>query len=207
MDKLIPDWNDKYTIDDPKIDAEHKKLFEIAEKVESNIFKHVNRDEYKEILNELFSYMKEHFSNEERYMQEINYPYLNEHRAMHKTIIQEMSYLILHIKTTNDLKEKLYTIISKWLLEHILRHDMMIGTYLKKSKAEEMQDFAEPQPEDNQQKNTEEPVFIYTCSCHTKHKLDYSQHIDILYHQQNMQCKKCLGDLHYVDTTKDSDAS
>ncbi len=28
-----------------------------------------------------------------------------------------MSYLIQNIKTTNDLKEKLYTIMSEWLLE------------------------------------------------------------------------------------------
>ncbi|EDP5443941.1 chemotaxis protein, partial [Campylobacter jejuni] len=38
----------------------------------------------KEILTELFNYMKEHFSNEEDYMQEIHYPYLNEHKIMHK---------------------------------------------------------------------------------------------------------------------------
>ncbi|EOI0182811.1 chemotaxis protein, partial [Campylobacter jejuni] len=27
---------------------------------------------------------KEHFNNEEQYMQEIHYPYLNEHKIMHK---------------------------------------------------------------------------------------------------------------------------
>ncbi len=31
--------------------------------------------------------MKEHFDNEEQYMQEIHYPYLNEHKIMHKNII------------------------------------------------------------------------------------------------------------------------
>ncbi len=53
--------------------------------------------------------MKEHFDNEEQYMQEIHYPYLNEHKIMHKNIIRDMSYLIQNIKTTNDLKEKLYS--------------------------------------------------------------------------------------------------
>ncbi len=50
---------------------------------------------------------------------------------MHKNIIRDMSYLIQNIKTTNDLKEKLYTIMSEWLLEHILHHDVMIGKWIK----------------------------------------------------------------------------
>lgn len=59
----------------------------------------VQRDELKEILTELFNYMKDHFSNEEDYMQEISYPYLNEHKIMHKNIIHDMSHLIQNIKT------------------------------------------------------------------------------------------------------------
>lgn len=50
--------------------------------------------------------MKEHFHDEENYMNEIKYPYLNEHKTMHKVIIRNMSHLIKNIKTTNDLKEK-----------------------------------------------------------------------------------------------------
>lgn len=59
-------------------------------------------------------------------MNEIKYPYLNEHKTMHKVIIRNMSHLIKNIKKTNDLKERLYIIISKWFLEHILYHDIMI---------------------------------------------------------------------------------
>lgn len=110
MDKLIPAWDEKYSINDEKIDAQHQKLFELAAKIENAVYKFVQRDELKEILTELFNYMKDHFSNEEDYMQEISYPYLNEHKIMHKNIIHDMSHLIQNIKTTNDLKEKLYTI-------------------------------------------------------------------------------------------------
>lgn len=63
---------------------QHQKLCELASKVESAVYKFVKREELKEILTELFNYMKEHFSNEEDYMQEIHYPYLNEHKIMHK---------------------------------------------------------------------------------------------------------------------------
>ncbi len=58
--------------------------------------------------------MKEHFNEE--IMQEIHYPYLNEHKIMHKNIIRYVLSYTKH-KNTNDLKEKLYTIMSEWLLE------------------------------------------------------------------------------------------
>ncbi len=46
------------------IDIQHQKLFELASKVESAVYKFAKREELKEILTELFNYMKEHFSNE-----------------------------------------------------------------------------------------------------------------------------------------------
>lgn len=50
MDKLIPAWDEKYSINDEKIDAQHQKLFELAAKIENAVYKFVQRDELKEIL-------------------------------------------------------------------------------------------------------------------------------------------------------------
>ncbi|BEK21772.1 hypothetical protein B11253_00710 [Campylobacter jejuni] len=41
------------------IDIQHQKLFELASKVESAVYKFVKREELKEILTELFNYMKD----------------------------------------------------------------------------------------------------------------------------------------------------
>lgn len=119
--RLIPAWDECYNINNKKIDTQHKKLFELAAKVENAVYKFVKRDELKEILTELFNYMKEHFHDEEKFMEENQYPYLHEHRQMHKNIIYEMSRLIQNIKTTNDLKERLYHMMSNWLYKHILK--------------------------------------------------------------------------------------
>ncbi|MFQ6342873.1 bacteriohemerythrin [Campylobacter sp. VTCC 70190] len=209
MDKLIPVWDEKYSINDEKIDAQHKKLFELAAKIENAVYKFVQRDELKEILTELFNYMKEHFSNEEDYMQDIHYPYLNEHKIMHKNIIHDMSHLIQNIKTTNDLKEKLYTIMSEWLLEHILHHDVMIGNWLSEQilnkQEEELEKINEeisyediPANPDIKQAKPKEYEFIYSCPCRTSHILSYTEHLDILCHKKQLRCKKCQKNLFYV---------
>ncbi|KAA6225040.1 MULTISPECIES: bacteriohemerythrin [unclassified Campylobacter] len=214
MEKLVPPWEDKYSINDSKIDAEHKKLFEIASKVESAVYKYVERSELKEILSELFSYMKVHFHNEEEYMQDIGYPYLNEHKIMHKDIVSDMSNLIQNVKTTNDLKEKLYTVISDWLLDHILHHDMMIGSWLNEQNfLKEEEDFAKLQEEYLNSGGQEvvvppmpkevvlkQPRFIYSCPCKAQHILVYQDHLDISCHKKTLKCKKCQKDLFYVKT-------
>ncbi|ECR3417788.1 bacteriohemerythrin [Campylobacter jejuni] len=191
MDKLIPTWNEKYSIHDTMIDIQHQKLFELADKVESAVYKFVKREELKEILTELFNYMKEHFNNEEQYMQEIHYPYLNEHKIMHKNIIRDMSYLIQNIKTTNDLKEKLYTIMSEWLLEHILYEDMKVEQYRRSSLASE--DDGEVSFEEvKEEKDDENAVYLYTCECVGQmHDVPFGIHQKIQLKGVKFKCKKC----------------
>lgn len=191
LDKLIPTWNEKYSIHDTMIDIQHQKLFELADKVESAVYKFVKREELKEILTELFNYMKEHFNNEEQYMQEIHYPYLNEHKIMHKNIIRDMSYLIQNIKTTYDLKEKLYTIMSEWLLEHILYEDMKVEQYRRSSLASE--DDGEVSFEEvKEEKDDENAVYLYTCECVGQmHDVPFGIHQKIQLKGVKFKCKKC----------------
>ncbi|EOA2535715.1 bacteriohemerythrin [Campylobacter coli] len=191
MDKLIPAWDEKYSINDEKIDAQHQKLFELAAKIENAVYKFVQRDELKEILTELFNYMKDHFSNEEDYMQEISYPYLNEHKIMHKNIIHDMSHLIQNIKTTNDLKEKLYTVSKKWLLEHILYEDMKVEQYRRSSLSSE--DDSEVSFEEvKEEKDDETALYFYTCECVGQiHDVPFGIHQKIQLKGAKFKCKKC----------------
>ncbi|MFY4725332.1 bacteriohemerythrin [Campylobacter jejuni] len=204
MDKLIPLWSEKYSINN-EIDIQHQKLFELGIKVENAVFKFVKREELKEILIELFYYMKEHFHDEENYMNEIKYPYLNEHKTMHKVIIRNMSHLIKNIKTTNDLKEKLYIIISEWLLEHILHHDIMIKHW-KENNDNAVQNLENNdnavqnlENNDNAVQNLENKIeFIYSCPCKTTHILSYNEHLSILYRNKILKCKNCKKNLFYL---------
>ncbi|EAL0597369.1 bacteriohemerythrin [Campylobacter coli] len=198
--KLIPLWDERYNINHQKIDTQHQRLFEPAAQVENAVFKFVKRDELKEILTELFAYMKEHFHDEEEFMQEIQYPRLYEHKQMHKNIIHEMFQLIQNIKSTNDLKEKLYSIMSKWLSRHILSHDVMIIAWvnenLKKdeNKALELNDLP-PKQTLTQEENFE---FIYSCPCKIDHKLSFKEHESITNEGKVMRCKKCQELLFFI---------
>lgn len=95
---MLPEWDQKYNINNVKIDNQHKKLFELAAKVEEISNRPIYQVELKKLIAEFFHYIKIHFQDEESYMAEINYPYISQHKLMHKQITKSMIQLIQSIK-------------------------------------------------------------------------------------------------------------
>ncbi|EAI4882335.1 bacteriohemerythrin [Campylobacter jejuni] len=196
MDKLIPTWNEKYSIHDTMIDIQHQKLFELAGKVEYLIDKPVYKDEIKNLLAEFFNYMKDHFYQEERYMELIKYPDIETHKKIHKHIIQPMIELIKNIKSANDLKEKLYLAVKKWLLEHILYEDMKVEQYRRSSLASE--DDKEVSFEEEGDEELENAVYLYICKCSGAiHDVPFGIHEKIKLQGKKFKCKKCREALEF----------
>ncbi|EAJ0825979.1 hemerythrin family non-heme iron protein [Campylobacter jejuni] len=196
MDKLIPTWNEKYSIHDTMIDIQHQKLFELAGKVEYLIDKPVYKDEIKNLLAEFFNYMKDHFYEEERYMELIKYPDIETHKKIHKHIIQSMIELIKNIKSANDLKEKLYLAVKKWLLEYILYEDMKVEQYRRSSLASE--DDKEVSFEEEGDEELENAVYLYICKCSGAiHDVPFGIHEKIKLQGKKFKCKKCREALEF----------
>ncbi|MBT0863705.1 bacteriohemerythrin [Campylobacter coli] len=187
---MLPKWDSSFSVHNAKIDEQHKKLFELAAKVEIVSDKSVSKNEIKELLAEFFNYMKDHFNDEEKYMQLIAYPALEEHRKIHKEIIQTMINLIKDIKSTNDLKEKLYIIAKKWLLEHILYEDMKVEKWRSSSLAtDEGKDVSFEAVDDDDDKPQ---FYLYKCNCPGKiHDVPYGIHQKIELQGNKFTCKTC----------------
>ncbi|QOR00758.1 bacteriohemerythrin [Campylobacter sp. 2014D-0216] len=180
---MLPKWCDKYSIHNEEIDKQHKKLFELAANVELISDKPVHKGQIKFLLADFFNYMKEHFAEEEKYMAKIAYPELAHHQKIHKSIIQSMIDLIQNIKSTNDLKEKLNIIASKWLLEHILREDMKIEKWHQEQLNKNN---STPSAEKTQE------IYEYICSCTDKiHKVPFEIHQKIQTTNASYKCKTC----------------
>ncbi|ECO6998893.1 bacteriohemerythrin [Campylobacter jejuni] len=188
---MLPKWDNSYSVHNAKIDEQHKKLFKLAAKVEVVSDRSVSKNEVKELLAEFFNYMKDHFNDEEKYMQLIGYPNLEEHRKIHKEIIQTMINLIKDIKSTNDLKEKLYIVAKKWLLERILYEDMKVEKWRSSSLSTD--DGGDISFEAAEDEDNEHPQFyLYTCNCPGKiHDVPYSIHQKIELQGHKFTCKTC----------------
>lgn len=189
---MLPRWSEDYSIDNPRIDEQHKKLFELASNVEAIADRSVSKKKIKDMLTEFFHYMKYHFSDEEAYMEEIGYPELEPHRRIHKEIIQSMVHLISSVKTTNDLKERLYTISKKWLLEHILFEDMKITEFVRTPPVLDALIETDEGASYIDEENTPHEGYFYTCGCAQKlHNVSLDVHQKIQVADKDVRCRDC----------------
>ncbi len=122
---MISQWNDKYTLHVEKIDKQHKELFRLSAVVES-LDETTTKEEIKELLNSFFSYMREHFRDEEAYMKSIGYPLLKKHHELHHEIIEDFATLIKKNHTLDLLKDGMKKATKKWLIDHIMENDLKI---------------------------------------------------------------------------------
>lgn len=184
---MFPRWDKTYSMNHMKIDIQHRKLFELAAKIEYMFDRPIVKKDLKRVLVELFYYMRDHFKDEEEYMRLIGYPDLPVHEKSHKEIIRSMIHLIKNIKTTNDLKEKLYVIVKKWLLEHLLYEDMKIEVFRKSLEGGGDLDFG-----DSMQESNDAEMYFYVCDCRGQiHDIPLEVHKEIQSHTNRIRCKKC----------------
>ena len=117
------EWNELYCLGDTNIDAQHQYLFELANIVlESNELEALGSS----VLN-LFQYTRNHFHDEEEFMQSRQYVNLDEHRKLHENLISKISALPSPTKENQQvLKKELHHLMLFWVLKHIIDDDSKI---------------------------------------------------------------------------------
>ncbi len=117
----IFEFSEKYSVNVKSIDDQHCKLFGLINTLHEAMKQSKGKEILGEILNELEEYTRSHFSTEETYMRQFNYPGYSAHVAEHAEFIRrvekfkqdfEANKLALSLQVMNFLKG--------WLTEHIL---------------------------------------------------------------------------------------
>lgn len=121
-------WKNIYSVNNSKIDQEHKQLFDIAKAAFCLVDDEHRAEKIKEVLVDLYDYMKIHFQHEEKHMEEINYPKLNEHKLIHNEIIKTLNTFVKELpKSEKSFFEKeLARMIDIVLVQHIIQEDRKI---------------------------------------------------------------------------------
>lgn len=125
------EWQASYAIDDAEIDAQHRMLFDLANRILAIMDPRQEFAELKAAMLALFDYMRVHFEAEEALMEEVEYPELAAHRKLHGTILEDMDRLIEDHTDLFTLKEALNAFMIRWVLTHIRHEDTKIGIHCK----------------------------------------------------------------------------
>ena len=125
------EFTDEYLTGIDLVDAEHKELFHIVDKA-NQLVKSFDQlsgyDSIIQILNELKDYTKEHFADEEEYMEGIHYEGLDAQKRAHEAFIDKLENINLDQIDENpqEYLQELLEFLLGWLINHILHTDKLI---------------------------------------------------------------------------------
>ena len=127
-------WSDAYSVGVAEIDAQHKTLFELLEKLQQAVHAKHGSAACIEILDELVAYTKVHFTLEESLMRLSHYPDLEAHQKRHRDLVAEVEAMHEKIHSGGGaISFELLHFLRNWLTKHILSEDMRYAGHFAKS--------------------------------------------------------------------------
>ncbi|WP_299972048.1 hemerythrin family protein [Sulfuricurvum sp.] len=128
------EWDEHYRLGITSIDDQHKHLFDIVAHIAALDAATSTKEDLRQILGELSTYMSEHFKDEEKYMEQIRFPSYEYHMRLHHDIIEFVNSSVSQAPTLAMIQTKLKFIIKKALIDHILVEDMKIKLFMMQKK-------------------------------------------------------------------------
>jgi hemerythrin len=129
-------WDNSLSVNNKDIDNQHKKLFELINKLHYSLKDGHGDTVLKPVLIELVEYVKVHFSKEEKYLEEQSYSELEKHKQEHKKYINEIkTFLIKYNGKTPLLARELLLFLGKWAREHIKDEDLKYSSSLNEQRS------------------------------------------------------------------------
>ena len=115
----------------PVIDTQHQGLFNLISVLENAFYEGKGHEVLSASLGSLQHYVKEHFAAEEKLMSAAGYPYLEQHKRLHRELNQEVDALVDDVAQGKPvLSIEVLQLLRTWLVEHINQADADIAKYL-----------------------------------------------------------------------------
>ena len=126
-------WKDFYSVNNPLLDAEHKQIIESINELYVAMNGPMDSVAKKRVLERLVQYTQTHFDHEEKIMQEVDYPDLAAHRALHDDMRRQTIGLRTHLTlvTARDV----LVFLKDWWLGHIQGEDKKYASYVEPAAA------------------------------------------------------------------------
>jgi hemerythrin len=133
-------WKDEFSIDHGVIDDDHRFLFEFVSRILANSREEDFRDRLANELRILREFAVKHFTREEALQRASGFPEQMEHGHLHRDLLDQLDRFVELMnlpqhtgepmeKMENSLR-KTQSFLYRWLLSHILDHDMKMRPYV-----------------------------------------------------------------------------
>lgn len=127
-------WSDALSCGNGDVDADHRRLLDIAERVRSADMQGQCDAAVGNLLLELMEYVQAHFAREEALMQNVNYPGLADHQFEHGLLIQRVQGMYQEFLDGQRVSNKeMWQFLRRWLRYHIMNADVRMALFASKA--------------------------------------------------------------------------
>ena len=130
-------WNDNLKLGNETVDAQHRKLFELASELVSCLDGKCDLPMLYKALDFLIDYTVQHFNEEEALQIMYKYPDYNNHKKLHEDFRIGVGELIGNFRKSGSmaaLSASIRLFIVDWLVHHIQIEDQKLGAYMRSKK-------------------------------------------------------------------------
>ncbi len=118
----VIEWRDGFKIGVAQVDEEHRHLFTLV--------RALNLASVDQTVEELLEYVVTHFSHEQDMMEKSGYPAFEQHLKLHEEFAAQVAdFLGDGVEWDEDRVQELRRFLNKWLIGHIMTHDLRFGKW------------------------------------------------------------------------------
>lgn len=124
-------WTETYAVKVRAFDAQHRRLFDLINKLHDSMMMGRGSEVLKPVLLELIKYTEDHFAAEESMMQRWAYPAYATHRLEHVAFTSKVRAFAAEFESGRTvLSVELMNFMRDWLAKHICGTDQKYSAYL-----------------------------------------------------------------------------
>jgi hemerythrin len=124
------DFDKEFKLGIEPIDNEHIKLVDMLNQVHALISDGKKAEARQYFTETLSGYVIEHFSNEEKFMESIGYPAIDEHKKIHENFKNSFHDLIPSLESADEAAfRKALTDAFTWIITHIGKTDRKYAAF------------------------------------------------------------------------------
>jgi hemerythrin-like metal-binding protein len=128
------EWTEDMSVGVPELDADHKGLIAVVNRLEASVKDPERRDVVRQCLYALLRYAEIHFKREERVMAACDFPELGHHKDEHRDFVEKIRDLARRFddepdETVATISEQLLDFLKDWFHDHVLIEDMAYRPY------------------------------------------------------------------------------
>ncbi len=129
------EWNDSLSVNIEEIDRQHKTLVDMVNRVHDMMSGGTaDHAGILEILSDMAAYAVEHFSTEERYMDQYDYPAAPLHKTRHSEFVAKVAQVNKDLEAgTGQTYMEVLNFLTDWLVTHINDTDKEMGVFLNQA--------------------------------------------------------------------------